>query len=79
MDAGQIKATFYDEDHKVVKLPEVVFADGSVKSNGGSFSLKNDDKVKDSINIAAIDDSVRYLKVEAVSTGLNAYHIGMLG
>ena len=78
MEAGSVKASFYDENKKAVKLAAVTFANNTSKKGVSSLTLKDGDKVNDSIQIAALDESVKYLKIEAAGTGLNSYSIATL-
>ena len=78
MEAGSVKASFYDENKKAVKLATVTFANETSKKGVASLTLKDGDKVNDSIQIGALDESVKYLKIEAVGTGLNSYSIATL-
>ena len=78
VESGSLKLGFYDDMGKSVKASSVAFADDSTKSKVASLTLKDGDKLTDSISIAALDDSIRYLKVEAAGNGMNSYHIGLL-
>ena len=75
MEAGAVKASFYDANRKAVKLASVTYANGTQKANIASLTLKDGDKVTDTIQIGALDDNIRYLKLEAASTGVVTYHI----
>ena len=44
-------------------------------ANLASVTLKDGDKATDSILISALDDNIRYIKLEAASTGVVTYHI----
>ena len=55
----------------------VTYANDTTKS-AASLTLKDGDSAVDSIRIAALDEAVRYLKLEAVGTGMNAYRIATL-
>jgi hypothetical protein len=78
MEAGSVKASFYDENHHAVKLASVACANDTVRTNVSLLTLKDGDNVADSIRIAALDEAVRYLKLEAIGTGMNAYRIATL-
>ncbi len=78
MEAGKVKASFYNAEHKAVKLPTILCADGKVKSNVSSLSLLDGNATTDTIQIAAFDESVKYLKIKAEASGMNSYRIGML-
>ena len=75
MEAGSVKASFYDANRKAVKVASVTYANGTQKAKLASITLKDGDKATDSIQIGALDDNIRYLKLEAASTGMVTYHI----
>ena len=75
MEAGAVKASFYDANRKAVKLPSVTYADGTSKSGVASVTLKDGDKLTDTIRMAAVDESVKYLKLEAAGSGVNTYRL----
>lgn len=78
MEAGSVKASFFDANKKAVKLDTVTYANNTSKKGVSSLTLKDGDKATDSIQIAALDDSVKYLKIEAAGNGLNSYSIATL-
>ena len=78
MEAGSVKASFFDANKKAVKLASVEYANGTSKAGVASLTLKDGDKLTDVIRMAAVDESVKYLKIEAAGTGMNQYRIGML-
>ncbi|MBQ7179097.1 MAG: hypothetical protein IJS08_16905, partial [Victivallales bacterium] len=75
MEAGSVKASFYDANRNAVKVASVTYANGTSKANQASLTLKDGDKTTDSIQIGALDDNIRYIKLEAASTGMVTYHI----
>jgi VCBS repeat-containing protein len=75
MKGGSVKASFCDENGKAVKLPSVTYADGSAKSGVASLTLKDGDRLTDTIRMAAVDGAVKFLKIEAAGTGMNKYSL----
>ncbi len=78
MEAGSVKASFFDANQKAVKVASVEYSNGTSKSGVSSLTLKDGDKLTDAIRMAAVDESVKYLKIEAAGTGMSQYRIGML-
>ena len=78
MEAGSVKASFYDANHKAVKLSSVAYANGSTKSKISTLTLKDGDRLTDAVQMAALDDSIKFLKIEAAGTGLNSYRSATL-
>ena len=75
---GKTKVSFFDENNKAVKVANVTMADGSVKKNVSSLTLVADDATTDTITLASLDDSIRYLKIEAATNGINTYKLTTL-
>ena len=73
--SGKVKVSFYGENRKAVKVAEVTMADGTVKKNVSSLTLVADNKTTDNFDIAALDDAVKYLKIEALTTGMDSYKL----
>ena len=42
------------------------------------MTLKDGDKLTDMIRLAAVDESVKYLKIEAAGSTMAKYNFGML-
>ena len=78
MDEGSVKVSFLDANRKAVKLPSLAYADGSTRKGVSSLTLKDGDKLTDTISMAAIVESVKFLKIESVGRSLNSYSIGKL-
>ena len=80
LDAGQgkVKVSFFNEQKKAVKVAQLTMADGSVKKNVSDLTLVADNKMTDSFDLAAIDDAVRYMKIEAATNGVNTYKLSLL-
>ena len=75
MTAGKTKVSFFDKNKQAVKVAEVEMANGSVKKNASSLTLAAGNATTDHFTIAAIDDAVKYLKIEASGKTLNGYTI----
>ena len=78
MGSGKAKVSFLDADNKAVKVAEMTMADGSIRKNVSSLTLVAENKTTDSFDIAALDDSIRYLKIEAATNGINTYHLSLI-
>ena len=78
MTAGKAKVSFLDANGKAVKVSGVVFADGSVKNNQTNLSLVTDNKSTDRFTLGALDDAVKYLKIEAGAAGANSYNLSLI-
>ena len=78
MGSGKAKVSFFNADNKAVKVAEMTMADGSVKKNVSNLTLVADNKTTDSFDIAALDDSIRYLRIEAATNGINTYHLSLI-
>jgi hypothetical protein len=76
METGSVKASFFDASKKAVKVP-VTYANDTTKS-AASLTLKDGDKLTDMIRLAAVDESVKYLKIEAAGSAMAKYNFGML-
>ena len=75
MKAGKTKVSFYDAQYRPVKVTAVGLANGSGKANVASLTLAANNATTDHFTIAAIDDAVKYLKIEASGKTLNSYSI----
>ena len=73
MTAGKTKVTFFDEQHKKIKVA-VTMANDKVKT-ASSLTLAANHKTTDHFTIAAIDECVKYLKIEAADRKLDGYSI----
>ena len=78
MTNGKTKVSFFDKDRNKVKVAEVKMANGSVKKNVAALTLAAGNATTDHFTIAAIDDAVKYLKIEASGKTLNTYTISKL-
>ena len=80
LDAGQgkLKVSFYDKNNKAVKVAQVKMANNSVKKNVSALILVANDKVTDRITLGALDDAIRYLKIEAATKNINTYKLSLL-
>ena len=78
MEAGKANVSFYNEKRRAVRISAVTLADGSVKADVASLTLKDGNRLMDAIQVAALDETVKYLKIEGAGNGLNAYRLGML-
>ena len=79
MTAGKTKVSFFDKDRKAVKVASVKMANGSEKKNASSLTLAAGNAATGSFTLAAIDDAVKYLKIEASGKTLNGYTITKIG
>ena len=73
MTAGKTKVSFFDAQHNAVKTT-VKLANGADKT-AASLTLAAGNAVTDNFTISAIDDAVKYLKIEAAGKALNGYSI----
>ena len=73
MTAGKTKVSFFDAQHNAVKTT-VKLANGAEKT-AASLTLAAGNAATDNFTIAAIDDAVKYLKIEAAGKTLNGYTI----
>ena len=78
MTAGKTKVSFFDANRQAVKVASVTMADGSLRVNAASLTLAANDVATDQFTIAAIDDAVKYMKIEAAGKTLNSYSIGKI-
>ena len=53
-------------------------ADGSIMENVSSLTLVTNDGTTDHIAVAALNDTVKYLKIESSASGLGGYSIGRI-
>ena len=72
---GKTKVSFFDADRKKVKVAEVKMANGSIRKNASSLTLAAGNGTTDHFTVAALDDAVKYLKIEASGKTLNTYTI----
>ena len=75
MVKGKAKVSFYDAGRNKIKVATVKMANGALKQNAAALSLAAGNMTTDQITISAIDDAVRYLKIEASGKTLNSYTI----
>ena len=75
MTAGKTKVSFFDKNKQAVKVASVKMANGSIKANAASLTLAAGNAATDHFTVAAIDDAVKYLKIEASGKTLNSYSI----
>ena len=73
MKTGKTKLSFFDKDHNAVKATAVTFKDGSSKINVASVTLVADNPTTDSIRLSDLDDAIKYLRIDAASTGADSY------
>ena len=73
MTEGKTKVSFYDAQHNAVKTT-VKLANGADKT-AASLTLAAGNAATDNFTISAIDDAVKYLKIEASGKTLNGYTI----
>ena len=73
MTAGKTKVSFFDAQHNAVKAA-LKLANGADKT-AASLTLAAGDAATDHFTISAIDDAVKYLKIEAAGKTLNGYTI----
>jgi len=76
--SGSLKVGFYGEDGKSVKASALTLDDGSASAKVASLTLKDGDRRLDAVETAALDEGIRYLKLEAAGSGVNSYRIGQL-
>ena len=75
MTAGKTKVSFFDKDRNAVKIAAVTMANGTGKANVASLTLAAGNAATDHFTITAIDDAVKYLKIEASGKTINSYTI----
>ena len=75
MTDGKAKVTFYDENLNKVKVGYMKMADDSIRAGVSSLTLKNGSVTTNSITLSDLDDSIKYLKVEAAAKTLCSYTI----
>ena len=73
---GKIKVSFFDDQQKAVKA-NVTYANGQ-EAQLASVTLAADNAKTDSIAFSAIDDSIRYMKIEAATSKSNTYELSLL-
>ena len=78
MAQGKTKVSFYDKNKKAVKVSALTMADGSVKKNVSSLKLVAGNGTTDKFTIAALDDAVKYLKIESADNSLDSYRLAKL-
>ena len=74
--AGKVKVSFFDEQQKAVKA-NVTYANGQ-EAQLASVTLTADNAKTDSIALGAIDDAIRYMKIEAATSKSNTYELSLL-
>ena len=75
MAAGKAKVSFFDKNRNAVKIAAVTMANGTGKANVASLTLAAGNAATDHFNLTAIDDAVKYLKIEASGKTINSYTI----
>ena len=78
MEKGKAKVSFYDANKKAVKVAEVTMADGSVRKNVSALTLVTGNGTTDRFTVAALDDAVKYLKIETADKTLDSYKLAKL-
>ena len=78
MEKGKAKVSFYDANKKAVKVSAVTMANGSVKKNVSALTLTTNNAATDKFTIAALDDAVKYLKIETADKTLDSYKLAKL-
>ena len=78
MEKGKAQVSFYDENKKAVKVSAVTMADGSVRKNVSSLTLTTGNAATDHFTVAALDDAVKYLKIETADKTLDSYKLAKL-
>ena len=76
MTSGKLKVSFYDANHKAVKTM-VTYANETSKSIS-SMTLACGNATTGSIVLSDISDNVKYMKLEAASSGNNSCNIGII-
>ena len=74
MTAGKTKVSFYDASYNRIRVSGITMADGSV-IDASSLTLAAGNGKTDHFSLAAIDDAVKYLKIEASDKKLDGYTI----
>ena len=78
MEKGKTKVSFYDENKKAVKVSAVTMADGIAKENVSSLTLTAGNGTTDNFTLAAVDEGVKYLKIETADKTLDSYKLAKL-
>ena len=78
MEKGKAKVSFYDANKKAVKVAGLTMADGSVRKNVSSLTLATGNAAADNFTIAALDECVKYLKIETADKTLDSYKLAKL-
>ena len=73
MGKGKVNVSFYDENKKAVNVATVTMADWLAKENVSSLTLETDN-----FTVAALDDAVKYLKIETADKSLDCYKLAKL-
>ena len=69
--SGKVKVSFFDENRKAVKA-SVTYANGKVATLN-NVTLVTDNVSTDSILLSDLDDAIKYLKIEALTSGMDSY------
>ncbi len=78
MEKGKAKVSFYDANKKAVKVSELTMANGSVRKNVSALTLTTGNGTTDNFTVAALDDAVKYLKIETADKSLDCYKLAKL-
>ena len=74
--AGKIKVSFFNAQKKAVKT-SFVYANKKTANLATATLVANNAKT-DHIALGAIDDAIRYMKIEAATSKLNTYELSLL-
>ena len=75
---SKAQVSFYDQNKKAVKVSALTMANGSVKKKVSSLTLVAGNATTDKFTIAALDDAVKYLKIETADKTLDSYKLAKL-
>ena len=78
MEKGKAKVSFYDAEQNAVEVAALTMADGSVRENVSSLTLTANDGATDNFTVAALDECVKYLKIETADKTLDSYKLAKL-
>ena len=76
MLSGKVKVSFHGENKKEART-EVICANGEMKEPS-AMTLETGNASTGGITLAALDDSIRYLKIEAATNGINSYRLSLI-
>ena len=69
---------YFDADKKAVTVAALTMADGSAMENVSTLTLTANDGTTDNFTIAALDDAVKYLKIESADKTVDNYKLAKL-